>query len=449
LLYQSPGYPSPTCAETTSQVKDQMKRIRQFAAGRGAQTIVDQVMVSGSNFVTGVILVRGLGLAEFGRFTIAYVVLLLANSIQLSFISSPMITLGALCSDPAERRRFVRGVFGVQLIFCAIALLAAVTGTIVYLALQRGTASGSLLLPFGAAVVLYLMQDWLRRYYFTVGRAAASVWNDAVSYLGQVLLLLALMLAHKLTMESAFWVIAITSGIAFTMGALIERLGCSRRETAEAWQRTRGTSIDLGIANQLQWLVYQGAMLIGASVAGPVAAGGVRATQNVIGPVNIAYQAMENIVPIRAAEEMRRGGISRVAAFLFRFGSVGFLALLVLFSLGSLLSERFLAFFYGQNLRPYATVLNLQMLYFLLAWPVRQFTFLFRTIKNTKPILISSVVAAVISLALVYPLVSSLGAIGIVMAAVAGQLGNLLYLVLSWIRVSSTANPEVLSTLPS
>ena len=406
-------------------------------------------MVSGSNFVTGIILVRGLGLAEFGKFTVAYVVLLLANSIQLSFISSPMITLGALCSDPGERRRFVRGVFGIQLIFCAIALLAAVAGTMVYLALQHGTASGSLLLPFGAAVVLYLMQDWLRRYYFTVGKAAASVWNDAVSYLGQVLLLGVLMLAHKLTIESTFWAIAITSGIAFGKGAMLARLVCSRRETVEAWQRTRGISIDLGIANQLQWLVYQGAMLIGASVAGPAAAGGVRATQNVIGPVNIAYQAMENIVPIRAAEEMRRGGIRKVAAFLFRFGSVGFLALLVLFSLGSLVSERFLDFFYGQNLRAYATVLNLQMLYFLLAWPVRQFTFLFRTIKNTKPILISSVVAAVISLALVYPLVSNSGALGIVLAAVAGQIGNLLYLVLAWIRVHSTANPKVLSTLPS
>ena len=82
-------------------------------------------------------------------------------------------------------------------------------------------------------------------------------------------------------------------------------------------------------------------MLVGASVAGPQAAGGVRATQNVIGPVNIAFQALENIVPIRAAEEMRRGGIHQAARFLFRFGSAGFVALLVAFSAASLLSGRF------------------------------------------------------------------------------------------------------------
>src|SRR5205085_1613635 len=109
------------------------------------------------------------------------------------------------------------------------------------------------------------------------------------------------------TIGSAFWAIAVTSGLAFAIGAATERLRSTRIETHAAWRRIRSLSIDLGIANQLQWLVYQGAMLVGASVAGPQAAGGVRATQNVIGPVNIAFQAMENIVPIRAAEEMRRG----------------------------------------------------------------------------------------------------------------------------------------------
>jgi O-antigen/teichoic acid export membrane protein len=49
--------------------------------GRSAQTILDQILVSGSNFITGIILVRSLGLMEFGRFTVAYVILLLANSV--------------------------------------------------------------------------------------------------------------------------------------------------------------------------------------------------------------------------------------------------------------------------------------------------------------------------------------------------------------------------------
>ncbi len=411
---------------------------------RRSQTVLDQIVVSGSNFVTGIILVRGLGLSEFGKFTVAYAILLLANSIQLSFISSPMLTLGSLCATEEERHHFVRGIFGVQLFFCAIALLLVTVSAIAYLFIHPGAASNGFVLAFAAGVVFYLMQDWLRRYYFTVGKAAASVWNDAISYLGQLVVLCLLWWTKHLTVESAFWAIALTSGLAFAVGAVAERIGCTAVETKEAWHKARGISVDLGVANQLQWLVYQGAMLVGASVVGAQAAGGVRATQNVIGPVNVAFQAMENIVPIRAGEEMRRGGIKQASRFLFRFGAAGFAALLVVFLITSLFSARFLALFYGHQLRAYSGVLNLQMLYFLLAWPVRQLTFLFRTIRKTSPILISSIVAALISISLVYPMVRRFDALGIVMAAVAGQIGNLLYLAVAWMYESANSKAEAL-----
>ena len=158
--------------------------VPRLARGRSAQTILDQILVSGSNFITGIILVRSLGLAEFGRFTVAFVILLLANSVQLSFISSPMITLGSLCKTVGERQRFVRGMFGVQLIFCAIASPAALATVVIYLTLDHSGIPAGFLLPFCVSVAFYLMQDWLRRYYFTVGKAATAVWNDSISYVG-------------------------------------------------------------------------------------------------------------------------------------------------------------------------------------------------------------------------------------------------------------------------
>lgn len=439
--------PGPEESRRPEPLKFRGARLWQFGRSRRALTLLDQALVSGSNFITGIILVRSLGLIEFGRFTIAYAILLLANSVQLSFISSPMITVGSLCADGEERRHFVRGMFGVQMIFCAIASIMAVTGTAAYVSIRHHGGSTGFLLPFSSAVIAFLMQDWLRRCYFTVGKASASFWNDVVSYLGQVVVLCLLWWMHGLSLNTALWAIAITSGAAFAAGAAFERLGCTRSETREAWRRSHAISIDLGIANQLQWLVYQGAMLIGAGVAGAQAAGGVRATQNIVGPVNVAYQAMENIVPVRAAEEMKRGGMARVSAFLLRFGSVGFLALLVFFSAAAIFSRQFLSFFYGRQLHAYAGVLDLQMLYFLLTWPIRQVSFLFRTIRHTRPILVGSVVAAIVSLSAVYPAVRGFGAMGIMMAAVAAQVGNLIYMGMAWMRMPKE-QATVLETQP-
>ncbi len=414
--------------------------IRSFVKSRRNVTVFDQVLVSGSNFLTGVMLVRALGLAEFGRFTIAYSVLLLANSIQLSFIASPMMTLGALCSTQIERHRFVRGMFGAQAIFCFAAAIFALAGACASQRLNHGTASVSFVLPFTVAIVAYLMQDWLRRYYFTLGRFRASLCNDAISYGGQVALLALLWTTHRLTMSSALWSVGLTSGLAFVIGSTIDRLSCTKSEVLNSWRRSRAVSFDLGISNQLQWLVYQGAMLIGAGVVGTQAAGGVRATQNIVGPVNVAYQALENLVPLRAAEEMRRGGMERASRFLLHFGTRGFICLLVFFSVVAGFADRFLDFFYGHQLHAYAAVLDLQMLYFLLAWPLRQLAFLFRTIRQTRPILHSSITAAAVSLGLVFPCVIRYGALGIMLAAVSGQVASLIHLSMAWVGLRATHN---------
>lgn len=414
-----------------------MKRFLKLG-GRRNQTIADQVIVSGSNFATGIILVRGLGLEKFGVFTIAYALILLANSIQLSFICSPMITLAALSEDGAPRASYLRGMFGIQLRFCALttAACAMIAGVFVWIKPQF---NGARLLPaFLLALVFYLMQDWLRRYYFAAGKARNSVWNDAISYLAQAALLLALMLTHRLTVDTAFWSIAVTSAAAFLLGMALERIGYSRDEMRSAWRRSRGLSRDLAIASQLQWVVYQGAMLIGAAVLGAEAAGSIRATQNVVGPVNVAYQAMENLVPIKAGEEMRRGGIRRLAKFLFRFGTQGFVVLSVLFLIIGLFSRDFLSFFYGHEVAVYGGVLDLQLIYFLLFWPLRQFSYLFRTINRTPSLAIASLLAALTSLALIYPCVQSFAAMGIMVAAVAGQSANLIYLAVVWLRIRSS-----------
>ena len=406
--------------------------------GRRNLTIADQVVVSASNFATGIILVRGLGLKQFGVFTVAFALVLLLISIQLSFICSPMITLSALSDDGTPRRCYLRGMYGVQLWFCSAATVAAAVISAVFLRLRPQPDEMKLLIPFMLSIVFYLMQDWLRRYFFAAGKAQLAVWNDVIRYLGQTIVLLVLMRARMLTVCTTFWTIAAVSVAAVVLGLAGEQIQYDRGDTRDAWNRSRGLSRDLALASQLQWVVYQGAMLIGAAMLGAEAAGSIRATQNVVGPVNVAYQAMENIVPIKAGEEMRRGGIRRVSKFLYRFGAQGLVVLAALFIVIGLFSRQFLEFFYGHEGAVYGAVLDLQLVYFLLFWPLRQLSYLFRTINRTPTLLMASFLAALASILLIYPCVRSFGDIGIMIAAVVGQIVNLLYLAWVWLRIRSS-----------
>src|SRR4051794_4844783 len=82
-------------------------RLAARRAGGGATLgLLDQALISGSNFITMVALARSLGPAAFGAFTLAYSALLYANSLQGALITQPHNVLGASReAGSAEYRR--------------------------------------------------------------------------------------------------------------------------------------------------------------------------------------------------------------------------------------------------------------------------------------------------------------------------------------------------------
>ena len=68
--------------------------------------LADQIIVSGANFLTALLLARHLGPEEFGRFTLAWLVVLFVTSLQAGLIVSPMMSVGPKL-DAAEDRKSV------------------------------------------------------------------------------------------------------------------------------------------------------------------------------------------------------------------------------------------------------------------------------------------------------------------------------------------------------
>ena len=56
--------------------------------------LLDQTMVSGINFLTGILLARYLGIEEFGRFTLAWMSVQVVNSIQHALNNFSMKSIG-------------------------------------------------------------------------------------------------------------------------------------------------------------------------------------------------------------------------------------------------------------------------------------------------------------------------------------------------------------------
>ena len=55
--------------------------------------LTDQAVVSGSNFLIGIVLARVLGIDDYGLFVLLWMMVLFGKSINQAFVTRPMMTL--------------------------------------------------------------------------------------------------------------------------------------------------------------------------------------------------------------------------------------------------------------------------------------------------------------------------------------------------------------------
>ncbi|MGC2210406.1 MAG: hypothetical protein WA532_09885 [Candidatus Korobacteraceae bacterium] len=403
-----------------------------FYRGRGAIALADQIMVSGSNFVAGIILVRGLGLVEFGKYSVAYLLLLYANSLQMSFITSPMLSLAPLM-PVRERRQFVNGMLTLQLL---ASLLLFVTFALAGTASCFFTTFYSLpcVLVFALCVGSFQLQDWVRRYYFLCNKKRLAIASDFISYGVQLALLLALWRAGGLTLVRTFMVMAVTSLAGFALGPVTDRIRPATQHLLETWARCKVLSRDLLIANQVRWFGVQGVLLMGTGIVGVAAAGGLRAASNLAGPMYLLLLACENVVPIHIAELLQTKG----AASACEFVKHGILATTVSFSLLilplSIFGRTILRLLYGPAMVAFYIPLLLQMVNTVVQAAVTLSFYLFRGLRDTRALLRANALSAMASVGTVYLFGHQWKAPGIVLSSLFGQVIVVAYFFLHWMR---------------
>jgi O-antigen/teichoic acid export membrane protein len=390
--------------------------------------LTDQALVSGCNFVTGIVLARFLGPESYGVFVLLYSALLYANTFQAALIISPMLSTAPQLDEP-ERQLYFRSVFTLQLALSAtLAAVVAMLG-LAYARWKNLPGLEANLIPLALVVVSFQLQDWLRRYYFAQERGRSVLVNDVVCYVGQTVTLIGLLAAGLLTVESALWVIAVVSILAFSVGWSRERVVPAWREAAatlrEGWRRGR----DYLLAGQFYWMGSQGVLLVGASYLGAQTVGGIRAAQNIVGPINIVYQVMENVLPVRAARRFSVGGRARLIAYLRRVTLAGAVSLIPVFVAIAFYSSELMRLIYGLEYSAFAPLVVWQLVYLFISFFYRQAVFYHRSVQHTRSIAWSAVIVASCAVTASLVLTHDFEAPGIMCALVAGQLLGLWYLV--------------------
>jgi O-antigen/teichoic acid export membrane protein len=377
-------------ASVTARTKSSSRLLHMLA-------LSDQAIVSGSNFLTSMVLARGLSLAEFGRYSLLWMAVLFGSNIQMSLIIAPMMSIG-----PIQRligdKSFVGSILTFQLIFAAglTALFAIGIGA---LHLTGNSIDASWVIPILLANIAFQLQDFTRRAFFYQKRLIAAVASDCISYLGQLGVIgIFFLKLHRLSVSNVLWINAITSlaAILFALPMVplpIFRVKVLRSILRRNWQSARY----LLAATVMQWTSGNFFVLIAPLFMGVSAVGAMRACQSIMNTTNIWMQGLENSLPSEASRIMMKSGVTGLKRYILRaLAMLGGLTALIVIVI-NVAPEFWLKIIYGPHLKGYGFVLRafgIISLLTVLTLPLRAGL---RSIEKTRPIFIGYITTTIYS----------------------------------------------------
>jgi len=297
-----------------------------IGGGRTPAALFDQALVSGANFLTNVFLARGFGVREYGVFALAWIAVLFANSLQYALIVTPMMSIGPKQLEE-DRRMYYGAVLIQELTFALAASLAMYSSVTLSAHIYPEWGISGLAMPLSWATLAYLLQEFLRRYFFCTRQSARALITDSVGYLTQLPLIFWISTSRWGNLSIVLWVIAATSAIGF--------LSCIQWYEKLEFRPHAVVSVFLRHWRMSRWLVPTAFMQWGAGnlflmaaplYYGPTASATIRAANNIVGVAHVWFLGLDNVVPAEASRQLRHQGLDGMMSYLkkvlYRWGGV-------------------------------------------------------------------------------------------------------------------------------
>jgi O-antigen/teichoic acid export membrane protein len=308
---------------------------------KGGLAILDQGLISGSNFLIGILLARWLVPAQYGAFSLAFSVFLLLSYVYQSVLSEPQ----AVFSGSAYRqclRGYLKALLGIQLVVTlfGIVLLGGSAAVVYAMGKAEGLPGALAGVAIASPCILFF---WLLRRSFYMNLAPARAAMGAFIYF--VLVNAGLFVAYKKALMSpfvAYLLMAIGAlGTGFFLLTQVKKVlpadTCPAPTAAQAWRKHWEYGRWALAVSVVTWIPYYMYYPLVSAFSGMAAAGQLKALMNLSLPLEQTYTALSILFLPYAARVCREKGVSssgplvRRITMLFVGGAILYWGLLIPF----------------------------------------------------------------------------------------------------------------------
>lgn len=368
---------------------------------KGATSIIDQGVVSGSNFLLNILLCRWLEPNEYGAFTLVFSLFLFLAGFQNALILEPLSVYGST-KYLHKFGNYIKTIYFINLILTAI--FSLFIGTVV---LSSNMFNGRLYYAaLGLAISMpFILQYWLlRRLFYVIAEPGRSL---SISVVYSIVLLSCIYIIKKQFVVSSFYAF-ISLGLAGTAAFLFSFSFFNRpqyfnNESFDITVNHKELVTDhwrygkwLAGVNILDWIGNYSYLPLIAFYGGLSSLGAFRSFQNLVLPLGQLLTAISLLALPQISKVAFIEGPKKLAAINVRIAGVMLIISLVYLSLINIFGPAIISLFYGNHhykqyfwiLLPYSGIIILRSIHEGLGLG-------FRVINQTKIIFYSHIVSAV------------------------------------------------------
>tara|TARA_B110000902_G_scaffold14773_1_gene17517 strand:- start:3568 stop:4872 length:1305 start_codon:yes stop_codon:yes gene_type:complete len=389
-------------------------------------SIIDQAIVSGSNFLCALLIVKLIGLNNFGIFSTCWIILLFISTIFVSSIVSPMMAI-------VPKRENIKKYFGsllvFQLIFSCIGFAFAFLICSLYFKTLGFNFPVKIALFFSLCVFFHHFQEFFRKYFFSIKSFKEAILIDSFTYLIRLFLFSILLLTDThIELDKVFLLYLSTSFLGTLYGVIKYKFTIDSSFFKEDFNSHLEISKWLVPSGLLKWTSVNLFLMAGSIILGPIALGIIKLSQNITSVYNLFLLGLENFIPLEAGKIYVSKGIVGLRTYLKKVAIYGSIFTLFLGLILSVFSKPIIKIVYGETFVNYNHILYWFSSFLLFMFFNLIINVFLITINKTRIIFKSYIVASIFSLGSFFPLIHYFGIKGVML----GMLSSYIVLSLSY-----------------
>lgn len=333
--------PRSAWPDARTQLSRLLPLFAQIPAHRASLALVDQAVVSGTNFATSIIIARFCDKAQLGLYLLAWSTIFIVNEVLSAVITTPYVVISPTLNS--QRQAGYRGSALLHQVLLSLVAVLVLSPVSMCLRFGKRSELGALLEVVSGLLIILLFREFSRRMWFAHLEMRAAVLADCGASLLQLFLLGTIIAVKHLNAVTAYAAIATAAAVPSVTWLVMYR----RRLVLNAPAALRDFRMNWGLA---KWIACSGALWAAAMysypwllvwIRGASTAGIWAACYGLVALSNPVLLGFGNYLGPKIAHIQGGDGVLAMRRYVYR-SSFRFVALLLPFAL--------LVWFYGDFL---------------------------------------------------------------------------------------------------